>query len=435
MTGMSQESQNGGGPAGAGQLVRIGDTGPSPGDGEAARSLEEAVESCSTASDSLRAASDSLRAAARSVHAAGESFRAASSLRVVMSVRTTLQIGSAWGRASSGLLLPPPPGPLSGGRRRRRRLWGRLLRGRGAGTTEWGYVDRRRGPVDRRHSPRPGQPSGGGGRRGRGEEGRRGARRALGALSGVLMVLGVLALADAAVTMLWQEPVSAIYASIQQEDLSASLATLERAAPSPEVAARLAAAREQDQRISLLAGQLERSAREGSAVGRLRIPRIGADFALVKGTATADLEKGPGVYSRSEYPQISFPGQGGVTAIAGHRTTFLAPFRHIDELRPGDRIILRMPYGRFAYTVSRRFTVRPGDVRAAVRPGAGTQLVLSSCNPPFSAAERMLVYARLSSATPLGAALAPVQRAGRGAASGALISGLGPAAEGLAPGI
>jgi sortase A len=319
-------------------------------------------------------------------------------------------MGSAWGRASSGLFLPPPPGPAAQTPPPEgvlRRLRARALRA-GGRASEWhGYADRRRGPADRRRQPRESDQQG---RRGAhagasGAHGRRGrVARSLHWLSVALVGLGILALADALVTMVWQEPFTALYTTIEQEGLNASLRRLDRAAPSQAIAARLALIRRVDQRIALLAESLERSAPNGSAVGQISIPRIGASYALVKGTGTAELEKGPGVYSRTSYPQTAFPGIPGVTAIAGHRTTFLAPFRHIDALRPGDHITITMPYASFGYTVVRARIVPPGDVHAAVDPGPGTQLVLSSCNPPFSAAQRILVDARLASTTPLGAA-------------------------------
>ena len=88
------------------------------------------------------------------------------------------------------------------------------------------------------------------------------------------------------------------------------------------------------------------------------IPRIGASYVVVKGTDTSDLESGPGIYS-----ETNFPGIAGTTAIAGHRTTYLAPFRHIDALRPGNRILLNMPYAHFTYTVIGQRVVAP-DRRA-----------------------------------------------------------------------
>ena len=160
-----------------------------------------------------------------------------------------------------------------------------------------------------------------------------------------LVVAGAIVLADATVTLVWQEPISALYARLQQDHLSSALAKTERAAPTPaerSALEELAHLGEQRARLAYLAGALQRSSRVGGPVARIHIPRIGANFVVVYGTSTSALESGPGIYRTTV-----FPGSGGTTAIAGHRTTFLAPFRHIDSLRPGDRIRLDMPYGDF----------------------------------------------------------------------------------------
>jgi sortase A len=241
------------------------------------------------------------------------------------------------------------------------------------------------------------------GRRG-GRDASRG-RRAWRALSSTLIVLGVLALLDAGVTLVWQEPLSALYATLQQDRLRGALHHLERAEPTAFERARLERLADERRRIAFLAGELERHAALGSPVGSIRIPRIGADFVVVYGTGTEELEKGPGIYTQSIYPGTRFPGMGATTAIAGHRTTFLEPFRHIDALRSGDRILLDMPYAHFVYTVMGHRVVDPSDVAAAIRRAGYSRLVLSACTPLFSAAQRLLVYARLTQTTPVGAAL------------------------------
>ena len=246
------------------------------------------------------------------------------------------------------------------------------------------------------------------------------------ALANALILIGILFLLDVVVTMLWQEPLTAIYASIEQGELHGALKRLESGIPSEALAAQLALVHDEQKRIGLLAAQLEAGARSGSAVGEIDIPRISASFALVKGTGTEELEEGPGIYWHGEYPQSHFPGSAGITAIAGHRTTFLAPFRHVEELRPGDQIIITMPYARFVYRVQRTRVVVPEDVSAVMHPGRGVRLVLSSCNPPFSAAQRILIDAGLASVTPRGAARSFVQSLiARSAPSSALARELG----------
>jgi sortase A len=223
--------------------------------------------------------------------------------------------------------------------------------------------------------------------------------RALRVLAFALIGTGALALLDGAITLLWQEPVSAIYATFRQEHLRGALRAVERAAPTPVEQRALASLSDQQARITFLARELEHHARDGGAVGRIAIPSIGASFVVVKGTSTEALQSGPGVYS-----ETAFPGVPGTTAIAGHRTTYLAPFRHIDALRPGNRILLNMPYAHLTYSVLGQRVVAPTDVEAAVGQVGYTRLVLSACTPLYSAAKRILVYARLTRTVPVGAA-------------------------------
>jgi sortase A len=235
----------------------------------------------------------------------------------------------------------------------------------------------------------------------RGRRGGRGPRssRALRALAFALIGLGALALLDGAITLVWQEPVSAIYATFRQEHLRGALRAVERAPPTPVERRALASLSDQQARITFLARELERHAGDGGAVGHIAIPSIGASFVVVKGTSTEDLQSGPGVY-----PETGFPGVPGTTAIAGHRTTYLAPFRHVDALRPGNRILLNMPYAHLTYTVIGQRIVEPTNVEAAVGQVGYTRLVLSACTPLYSAAKRILVYARLTRTVPVGAA-------------------------------
>jgi sortase A len=235
----------------------------------------------------------------------------------------------------------------------------------------------------------------------RSEGGRGGprSRRGLRALAVALIGVGALALIDGVVTLVWQEPISALYASIRQKHLSGSLRIVERAAPTPLERRTLASIPDEQARIAFLARELERTAREGSAVGRIVIPSIGARFVVVKGTSTGDLESGPGLF-----PETGFPGVPGTTAIAGHRTTYLAPFRHVDALRRGNRILLNMPYGHFTYTVLGQRIVAPTDVQAAVANVGYTRVVLSACTPLYTADKRILVYGRLTQIVPVGAA-------------------------------
>lgn len=224
-------------------------------------------------------------------------------------------------------------------------------------------------------------------------------RRVLRALSSVLIVAGVLLIADAAVTLAWQEPVSAFLASRQQSKLSDRLEQIEQTAPTPLQRRALAQLRSDRHRVAFLAREARRKAVDGEPFGRLRIPAIGLSTVVVNGTAPDDLRKGPG-----HYPDTTFPGLGGTVAIAGHRTTYLAPFREVDQLGRGDELVLEMPYGVFTYVYDRQQIVKP-TATYVTRDVGYDQLVLSACHPLYSAAERIIVYARLKSVRERGAAV------------------------------
>jgi sortase A len=207
----------------------------------------------------------------------------------------------------------------------------------------------------------------------------------------VLIVLGVLVLADAITTLLWQEPLSALYAHQRQQSLSGDLDRLEhRALPATDRAA-VAQLADQSRRLAYLAHVFRRGLHDGEAVGRIRIPSIGVDKVVVQGTDESALMNGPG-----HYPATPFPGAHGTVGIAGHRTTYGAPFRHLDGVRPGDRITVRMPYGLFAYRVERTRIV-PSDALWITHRVGYDRLVLSACHPLYSATHRIVVFARLAS--------------------------------------
>lgn len=224
-------------------------------------------------------------------------------------------------------------------------------------------------------------------------------RRLLRDISSVLIISGLLLLIDAGVTLLWQEPLTAVIGVIKRSEIDKRFLSY-RSAPLPPLDRRaLAVVRAIPHRIAYLARVEERRVPTGDAVGRITIPKIGADYVVVQGTDTSSLEKGPG-----HYPSTALPGLGRTVAIAGHRTTYLAPFRHLDALSTGDRIVLRMPYGWFVYRV--QFTKIVVPTAWWVTNDVGyDRLVLSACNPLYSAAQRIVVFARLTQTVPLGAAV------------------------------
>ncbi len=216
-------------------------------------------------------------------------------------------------------------------------------------------------------------------------------RRLVKDISSVLIISGLLLVLDAGLTLVWTEPVTRVIGliksgQINQRYLSAPLTGIDAHA--------LKSLSSMGERIAFLARREQRDVPVGAGIGRIVIGRLSASFEIVQGTDTNSLEKGPG-----HYPGTAFPGLGQTVAIAGHRTTYLAPFRHIDALHAGDRIELRMPYADFTYVVQSRKIVAPTAVWVTNNVGYD-RLVLSACNPLYSAAQRIIVFARLQGVTP-----------------------------------
>jgi sortase A len=217
-------------------------------------------------------------------------------------------------------------------------------------------------------------------------------RRALRVLSTLLIVAGALMLADAAATLLWQEPLSALYASREQGKLKDRLAEIERAPLAAVDQRALRRLRDPRRRLAFAARALRRHSEPGDPLGRIEIPSIGVSDIFVEGTGAGDLRKGPG-----HYPGTPLAGDRGTVGIAGHRTTYGAPFRTIDKLEPGDRITMEMPYGTFTYRVERTRIVAPTAIEV-VRRVKYDRLVLTACHPLYSAAKRIVVFAKFADA-------------------------------------
>jgi sortase A len=225
-------------------------------------------------------------------------------------------------------------------------------------------------------------------------------------------VSGVLLVVYAAMVVFWRDPVTSIYTVYEQHEMSSQLgdtfvtwqndarkelgvkpatpagthggATVAPAASSATV---LRAAR----RLAVKFAAQERG-HTGRPLGRIRISRIGLSTIVVENTDYwGSLSKGPG-----RYEEGSFPGLGQTTGIAGHRTTWAAPFRHIDSIRNGDPVVLQMPYGTFTYRVMRHKIVDNGDW-SIMRKVGFDELVLSACHPLYSASHRYVIFARLES--------------------------------------
>ncbi len=215
--------------------------------------------------------------------------------------------------------------------------------------------------------------------------------RVLRILSVALITAGIVVLVDAGATLAWKEPLSAIYGQLQQSKAEDELAGLEQ---SYLADADFGHGPSFEQRARPLAKRFGETIADGDAIGRVAVPSVGIDYVFVQGTSEADLEKGPG-----HYPETGLPGQGKTIGIAGHRTTYLAPFRKIAEIDEGDDVVLRMPYGKFTYEVVKTEVVDPTDV-AVVDDVGVERVVLTACHPLYSAAQRYVITANLKSAEP-----------------------------------
>jgi sortase A len=206
----------------------------------------------------------------------------------------------------------------------------------------------------------------------------------------MLITAGLVVLVDAGLTLLWQEPLSTAYGSIKQGQAEDELNDLESQYPTAADLAAISGVPGNTERALILADRFEPRLREGHAIGRIQIDRIGLNTVVVQGTDTASLQKGPG-----HYKATPIPGQPGTVAIAGHRTTYLAPFRHINDIQDGDEIRIEMPYAGFTYVVEKHEVVDPSDV-GIIKPVGYPRLVLTACHPLYSAAQRWAVFAKLS---------------------------------------
>lgn len=226
--------------------------------------------------------------------------------------------------------------------------------------------------------------------------------RALRILSTALITAGLTVLADVGLTLIWKEPLSTAYGQLQQNQAEDKLADLERAFPAAGdfEAAGSGSLRE---RVGVLADRFARrtAGDEGTPIGRIEIPEVGLDAVIIEGIDTASLQKGPGHYTRSDDPATrrqgdgsAFPGQGKTVGIAGHRTTYLAPFRKLNELSAGDEVSLELPYATFTYEIEKTEIVDPSEFQV-VKDVGYERLVMTACHPLYSAAQRIVTFAKL----------------------------------------
>lgn len=210
-------------------------------------------------------------------------------------------------------------------------------------------------------------------------------------LGTLLLVVGLGVLAWAATVYLWKDPFTTAYTAYEQRRLETSLdrafedwqaePRLTKPRKPAASAHRIADVRREARRYRLSTG-------DGDAIAKLKVPRLSLDAVVVDGTSSADLRRGPG-----RHLETFMPGERKLVYIAGHRTTYGAPFGDIDRLRPGDSIFLELPYASFEYVVTGHRIVDDNDLSVLESRGR-EQLVLQACHPRFFASQRYLVYAR-----------------------------------------
>jgi sortase A len=190
------------------------------------------------------------------------------------------------------------------------------------------------------------------------------------------MVCGAATLAWALLVWQWRDPFTSLYTWLQQRDLAGRYEALAASHPLSQTD------------LAATARRYRQQARRGDPLGRLRIERLGLDILLVNGTDKASLRRGPGRDRRS-----FMPGEGKLVYVAGHRTTYLAPFGDIDRLGRGDRISIEVPYGTFTYAVTGRRVVEADEMSVLRSPDRET-LRLQACHPRFFASHRHIVFAK-----------------------------------------
>ncbi|MGB2953367.1 MAG: class E sortase [Gaiellaceae bacterium] len=211
-------------------------------------------------------------------------------------------------------------------------------------------------------------------------------RRGLRVLGTVLVIAGVGGLAWTATVWFWQDPFTALYTKVQQHRLGHQYDRLAAGYEAPQL--ERASAETVRRTIAQEARVYRMTTHAGEAIGRILIPRLHLNMILVDGTDEASLKKGPGRDLRT-----FMPGEGQLVYIAGHRTTYLAPFSHIEQLRRGDRVTLRVPYATFVYRITTHRIVKADDLSVLKSPGH--ELVeLQACHPRFFASHRYIAYAR-----------------------------------------
>jgi len=211
-------------------------------------------------------------------------------------------------------------------------------------------------------------------------------------LGTLLLVIGIAVLAWTATVYLWKDPFTTAYTAYEQRRLASNLdEQFESFAPRRQPVSRPVSPGKPKPRhddVSRDARRFRLASDDGDAIARMRIPKLGLNLVVVNGTETSDLRRGPG-----RHLDTFMPGEGRLVYVAGHRTTYGAPFSNIDRLKPGDVISVELPYATVEYRVQSHRIVDDNDLSVLESRGR-EELVLQACHPRFFASQRYLVYAR-----------------------------------------
>ena len=204
-----------------------------------------------------------------------------------------------------------------------------------------------------------------------------------------LLVIGVGVLAWAATVYLWKDPFTTAYTAYEQRRLASNLdRNFETWRPAADPVSQPGTPKPQRDDVSREAKRFRLTSEDGDAIARLRVPRLDLNLVVVNGTSGSDLRRGPG-----RHEDTFMPGEGELVYVAGHRTTYGAPFSDINALETGDKISVELPYGSVEYRVTRHRIVDDNDLSVLESSGR-EELVLQACHPRFFASQRYLVYAR-----------------------------------------
>jgi sortase A len=203
-----------------------------------------------------------------------------------------------------------------------------------------------------------------------------------------LLVIGLGVLAWAATVYLWKDPFTTAYTAYEQRQLESNLdREFEKWHPTRDPVVKNGQPSPRDD-LSREAKLFRLASEDGDAIARLRVPRLDLSLVVVNGTSTSDLRRGPGRHEKT-----FMPGEGELVYVAGHRTTYGAPFSDIEKLDTGDEITVELPYGTVEYRVTRYRIVDDNDLSVLDSRGR-EELVLQACHPRFFASQRYLVYAK-----------------------------------------